>query len=161
MYFTALKHLLGVRRCTPNDLCLVELWLPGIEAGVKDSQHKFWLTMVREQEGMTGNPFWFVCSLVKTEKAHSARYVSAMLESDHIFSSQALSEFHNRVKLSSSTRMVTYCEIIPDIEVFPLYCSRKEIKEFYRVTVTRIRLSSHRFDIETGRWSRLPRAERK
>ena len=43
----------------------------------------------------------------------------------------------------------------------PIYWRRKEIKEFDRVAVTRIRLSSHRLAIETGRWSRLPREERK
>ena len=68
---------------------------------------------------------------------------------------------HNRVKVSSSTRMVTYCEINPDLEVFPIYWSRKEIKEFHRVAVTRIRLSSHRLAIEKGRWSWLPHEERK
>ena len=53
-----------------------------------------------------------------------------MLESDRSFSSQALSELHNWVKVSSSTRMVTYCKINPDPDVFPMYWSRKEIKEF-------------------------------
>ena len=104
MYFIALNHLLGVRRCTPNDLCLVELGLPDIEAEVKDSQYKFWLRMVREREGMADDPFWLVWSLVKTEKIPCARYVSTMLESDRSFSSQALSELHDRVKISSSTR---------------------------------------------------------
>ncbi len=65
MYFTALKHLLGVRRYTPNDLCLVELGLPGIEAEVKDGQYKFWLT---DREGMGDDPFWLVWSLVKNKK---------------------------------------------------------------------------------------------
>ncbi len=116
--------------------------------------------MAREREGMADDPFWFVWSLVKTERSPSppcAKYVSAMLESDRSFSSQALSELHNRVKESSSAmRMVTYCEINPYLEGFPMYWSRKEIKEFHRVAVTRIRLSFHRLAIETGRWSRLP-----
>ncbi len=42
-----------------------------------------------------------------------------------------------------------------------MYWCRKEIKDFHRVAVTRIRLSSHRLAIETGRWSRLPSEERK
>ena len=46
--------------------------------------------------------------------------------------------------------MVTYFEINPDLEVFLIYWSRKEIKEFHRVAVTRKRLSSHRLAIETG-----------
>ncbi len=86
---------------------------------------------------MVDDPFWLVWSLVKTENAPCARYVSAMLESDRSFSSQALSQLHNRVKVSSSTRMVTYCEINPGLEFFLMYCSRKEIKEFHRVAVRR------------------------
>jgi len=34
------------------------------------------------------------------------------------------------------------------------------IPEIYRISFTRLRLSSHRLRIETGRWSRLPRENR-
>ncbi len=46
---------------------------PDSEAEVKDSQYKFWLRMVREREGMAVDPFWFVWSLVKSEKARLVR----------------------------------------------------------------------------------------
>ncbi len=46
---------------------------PDSEAEVKDSQYKFWLRMVSEREERADDPFWFLWSLVKSEKAHLVR----------------------------------------------------------------------------------------
>ena len=42
----------------------------------------------------------------------------------------------------------------------PLYNNRLYVPEHYRIAYTRFRLGSHRFKIETGRWSRIPRERR-
>ncbi len=74
MYFTAFKPLLAcVGACryirnACNDLLLVELRLPVIEAEVEDSQYKLWLMILPERGVIADDLFWSVGSLVKTKK---------------------------------------------------------------------------------------------
>ncbi len=59
---------------------------------------------------------------------------------------------------SDSLRSVVYRELNPMLSIHPMY--RSGVCETYRVDTTRLRLSSHRLKIETGRWARIPRKER-
>ena len=55
--------------------------------------------------------------------------------------------------------MLYYC-INPSSDVHCVYKMRSEfIPEHLRIAFTRMRLSSHRLRVETGRWSRLPREQ--
>ena len=61
------------------------------------------------------------------------------------------------------TRYRTYLEINPNLNMHSIYsrrCSGKFIPEHFRIAFTRLRTSSHRLKIETGRWARLTRERR-
>lgn len=60
----------------------------------------------------------------------------------------------------TSTRARTYLEINPTLEVCKAYSTDGRMLETHRIAVTRIRVSSHRLRIETGRWARIPRENR-
>ncbi len=61
----------------------------------------------------------------------------------------------------TSTRFNTYLDINPQLDVHSVYKATViYIPDYIRVAFTRLRLSSHRLRIETGRWSRVIREDR-
>ena len=58
---------------------------------------------------------------------------------------------------TARTKFITYRTINPMCSVHLVYTSRRfTIPEKYRLSFTRLRLSSHDLRIETGRWARIP-----
>ena len=72
------------------------------------------------------------------------------------FRVQALNSLKDNVRTSDSTRRITYRSLNSDLSISPIYTS-EAVSEFLRISFTRMRTSSHRLRIETGRWSRLAR----
>ena len=64
--------------------------------------------------------------------------------------------------MSIWTKCVTYRNINPNYDVHLVYSSNDSLfmSEAYRISFTRLRLSSNNLRIETGRWSRIPRDRR-
>ena len=69
---------------------------------------------------------------------------------------------YQRLNMSNRSKFIVYRNINPSYSVHSVYCSRNSllIPEVYRISFSRLRLSSHRLRIETGRWSRIPRDRR-
>ena len=66
-----------------------------------------------------------------------------------------------RVETSTGTKAVTYRTINSDLSVTAVYKSEERaVPEYARISFTRMRLSSHRLRIETGRWARVKREDR-
>ena len=59
-----------------------------------------------------------------------------------------------------STRRRTYKQLNVRLESPEVYHNQIFIPEHHRIAFTRFRVGSHRFRIETGRWSRTPRERR-
>ena len=80
--------------------------------------------------------------------------------SDH--TGAAKSVLRHRLGVSNRSKFVTYRTINPSCDVHSVYLSKDAmfIPEAYRMSFSRLRLSSHRLRIETGRWSRIPRDRR-
>ena len=70
--------------------------------------------------------------------------------------SVSMEALHAKIHDSPSTRRVTYCEINPNLSVNVMYSKDCVVPEYVRVATTRLRLSSHRLRVETGRWSVYP-----
>ena len=70
----------------------------------------------------------------------------------------------SKIRNSQRTKFVTYRTINPNCVAHQVYSrdphSMTLIPEYLRIGFTRMRLSSHRLRIETGRWARLPREHR-
>ena len=63
-------------------------------------------------------------------------------------------ELNNKVSSAAGTKFRSYCNINRDFNVHNVYSTY--IPEQLRIAFTRVRLSSHRLRIETGRWARIP-----
>ena len=48
----------------------------------------------------------------------------------------------------------------PELVVHPMYSSKDIVDDDLRIAFSRLRLSSHRLRIETGRWARMPQEQR-
>ena len=67
----------------------------------------------------------------------------------------------HEVFVDSGRRSSTYKHLNPDLSVHKCYQrSAVYVPDNLRIIFTRIRLSSHRLKIETGRWSQTPRYRR-
>ena len=60
---------------------------------------------------------------------------------------------------SDSSRRVSYCSLNQSLEKHSVY-ETPSVPEYARIAFSRIRLSSHRLKVETGRWSRIPKENR-
>ena len=68
---------------------------------------------------------------------------------------------HQGTLMSNKTNYLTYKYINPTLSLHNVYSRCTDfIPEYLRLLFTRMRLSSHRLKIETGRWARLPRERR-
>ena len=82
-----------------------------------------------------------------------------MLEEGDIIQND-MTKRKERMLSAVNTKSTTYCSVNPDLSVHSVYCSNIIVDDDFRVAFTRLRLSSHRLRIETGRWARIPRERR-
>ena len=162
LYIGAIKSLLGVRKTTANDLCLLELGVPPLQALVKQRQHDFFTKMVNERSSVYHDPFFFAYELTRDLNPVTYRSINNVLSvGNHIVI--AIDVLKARVLRTGRTKFVTYREINPLLISHDVYSKQHNdsfIDEMYRVSFTRLRLSSHNLRVETGRWSRQPRERR-
>ena len=157
-YMSAVKALLGVRLSTPNTLCLLEAGLSEVSSIIKQRQTTF---MKRFMAKTTGEePLSQALQLcTDTRMAQGLQAALAVEEDLEEASSQRLREECRR-KAQSASRFATYLEMNPHLEVHALYTEDHSVPDSLRISFSRLRLSSHRLRVETGRWMRIPREER-
>ena len=63
------------------------------------------------------------------------------------------------VSSSERSKCKTYCDLNPDLSPPGIYTSY-DIAEHDRIATTRLRLSAHNLNVETGRWARVPYNDR-
>ena len=112
---------------------------------------------------MTDNPLNYALELTRTHNQKLYSYVDRLVSNSDIIS-EFSSGLHDKIAHSDRSKFVTYRTINPEFAVHRTYTRDIHnvtlIPEYLRVDFTRMRLSSHRLRIETGRWSRLPREQR-
>ncbi len=158
-YMSAIKSLLGVRKTTPNDLCLVEIGYPTLKGFVKDKQMNFFVKLLENRRGQDDDPFWRVWSLCREANTPCARYVNKLLEignGDIIL--RDIEDTKQKIVNSDGSKFLVYKEMNPLLSVHSVYSSFAF--ENQRISFSKLRLSSHDLLIEKGRWSRIPRDRR-
>ena len=157
MYHSCVRSLLGVRKTTASDLCLVEAGLPSLPERTKTAQHKVIWNLIHEREHMVDDPFAHVWKMASEANTPCARYIHSL----EIFDPQQEREkLISRIRNSARTKFITYQTLMnPRLEQHGMYLTA-EVREYQRLTVTKFRLSSHNLAVETGRWSRKPREAR-
>ena len=156
-YNSTLKMELGVRITTTNELACLEANIPSAEAFIKEKQRKFFKNLTK-REGFYHTHLCRIIELAKEEKSPCGVYIRTLnLDTNYI--ENWFNDVKTAVRDASTTRRATYYKINPTFQTSKLY-SEPAIQEFRRISCTRLRLSSHRLRIETGRWSRIPRESR-
>ena len=161
IYMSAIRALLGVRRNTPNDICLIEAGMPSLSSLVKQKQQLFYKKMIFERNNMVDDPLMFMLDFTKNRNPKMYLYIENVM--NVFFMERDLHDMTERVRNSEGTRFKTYVSLNPSLSMHDIY-SRKArfefVPEHYRIEFTRLRLSSHRLKVETGRWSRINRENR-
>jgi len=160
MYMKAIKMLLGVRQSTPNETCLIEAGYPSLETLIRQRQRRFFERMVAERKDMTDDPLMFALKVTEQDNKVMHKYISDILGEVGDIEQNDLNKRKNRIMTSTQTKLSTYQKINPALSVHPVYTSPNIVDDDLRVAFTRLRLTSHRLKVETGRWARIPREER-
>ena len=155
MYMKAVKMLLGVRQSTNNDACLVEAGYPTLEAQVRHRQRRFLENMTEQRRNMDDDPLMFALKLTERDNPHMNRYIQALRREPDNIVEVNLSTIKSRIMSSSKTKVITYRTFNPDLTIHPMYQGETVVDDDLRTALTRLRLSSHRLRIETGRWARI------
>ena len=108
---------------------------------------------------MENDPFMFAIELTRTGNHRMSNYINTLLEADTSYET-ALNNLRISIHASDKTKFRTYSQVNPTCTAHAVYLNRGNIPEHVRLAFTRLRLSSHRLRIETGRWSRLAREQR-
>lgn len=157
MYMQCIRLLLGVRKTTAGDLCLIEAGQPSLKQKVRTIQKKFIHGLIEERMQYDDDPFSHVWRLARDARTPCARYILSLETFD---ADAETRELHERVNASQRTKFMTYKTLMnPDMKVHAMYHDIT-VQEHERLTVTKFRLSSHNLMVENGRWTRKPREER-
>ena len=159
VYSSTLKQMLGVRQTTCTDVVLIETGLSGAKAEIAQRQSNFLQKLIRRP----GYPGSYIENIIR--KAIDKRTAAGMVikqfldQPNQDWRSNSLMRLKEKIRCSSSSKRMTYMCINDELCVSQIYYSGT-IDEVKRISFTRMRTSSHRLAIETGRWARLPRDRR-
>ena len=99
---------------------------------------------------MANDPLMYVLEITKHRNS-TYRYIESLIDN----SLDPLPSRNQRVERSTGTKAVTYRTINSDLGVAAVYQSEEHaVPGYARISFTRMRLSSYRLRIETGRWAR-------
>ena len=86
-------------------------------------------------------------------------YINGLLSAGDIIA-EDISLRKELVRNATSTKSVSYVSINPDLSVHPMYMNDIDADDGLRIQCTRLRVSSHRLKVETGRWARINAEDR-
>ena len=164
-YKWCLKQLLGVRKTTNNDVCMVELGIPPLRALVKAKQRIFFSKMYSERNEMNDDPLMHAVRVVLDYNDAMSRYINDLISCDTDDIADAIIKLKINVSNSVSNRLSFYKAINPELTTHDIYTKNVKVNEIERVSWTRLRVSAHSLAVERGRWNRrgrgrLPMEER-
>ena len=164
-YKWCIKQLLGVRKTTNNDACMVELGIPPLRALIRSKPGKFFKEMWLERNTMDDDPLIHAMRIVLNYDDSISRYIQSLITENNSDIKEAQFELQLKLRNSNSNRIMFYKTINPDLVVHDIYVKRLKVNETERISWTKMQLSAHSLAVETGRWNRrgrgrLPMEER-
>ena len=162
LYITSIKTLLGVRKSTPNILCLLESGYPELEAIILKRRVLFITKFMKNMSG--DEPLSAIYQLCRghNTKGHRILCESQQYVGDPVANNIEQLKEKCRNQAATSSKFSTYMLINPSLHVHYAYSDNavEYVPDYKRQSFSRLRLSAHRLRIETGRWSRTPREDR-
>ena len=156
-YKWCVKQVLGVRKTTNNDVCMVELGVPPVKALIKAKQRKFFTKMWRERNAMTDDPLAHAMRIVMEYNDNVSRYIRDMTSDYTDDVEEAQTVLKQNLLRSTSNRLAFYRCVNPDLKVHDIYVKNVKVNEIERISWTKLRLSAHSLAVERGRWNRRGR----
>ena len=153
-YMSSLKLLLGVRSTTCNDLALLEAGVPSPRCYIVERQRRFIHKLMSRTDFDRSYVGKFLLEAQRV-KSPMGKCITTLLASP----AANITDTARSVTESQSTRRSTYRSINPNLTRPKMY-GDPNCPEYARLAATRLRLGSHRLQVETGRWSRIPRDQR-
>ena len=163
IYLASLKQLVSVRNSTPTDCLLAECELPTAKAYIRNKQLVF-LRKLFARDNFRESYIGKALTLAQRHKTPASKVIDELLAlpETHNIVTTSIYDTKQRISISEKTRAATYFKINPTLNPHVVYTSLCIVPEYMRIAFSRMRLSSHRLKIETGRWSRpkIPELER-
>ncbi len=156
-YKWCIKQLLGVRKTTNNDVCMVELGLPSLRAIIKAKQRKFFHKMWPERNTMDDDPLMHAVRLAMSYNDQVSRYINDLTFNNVDDVEEDKQTMRLNITNSVSNRLNFYKRINPNLVVHEIYKNNQHVNDLKRISWTRLRLSAHSLAVEKGRWNRRGR----
>ena len=154
-YNQLIRCLLGVRKNTCIDLCMIEAGIPPLQHVILKRRFKYLKDKIEVND--LEQPFTYVYRLCSDSNTPAFKSLSKSLNFDTNVNPFAAIADSIRDRASISSKFQTYTnELKIFLNVHPIYKSSIFIPDYQRQSFSRIRLMSHNLRIETGRWSRIP-----
>ena len=159
VYNKMVRILLGVRGNTPIQFCLSEIGLNNVTYEIGKKRKNFLKSKFNNID--LEEPFHMVFDLCRFNNTPGYRFLSRCMQME--ISREPVKETQDCIlsKPDNATKFVTYrSQLSPELLVHEVYGDKIYIPDYLRESFTRLRVMSHNLEVETGRWSRLPREER-
>lgn len=161
----ALKHLLGVRKSTPNNVCYVEVGYPSLPELLNLKQYMFFSKMELERPEMTDDPLIFSMEIATIRNTPISRAIRRFIDTNKPDMKNLMQNVYERITASTGSRSEVYRNLNPNYTPHGMYKERHAVNNRYRMAFTLFRVSNHSLCIETERWNRrgwgrLPKEER-
>ena len=151
------RLLLSVRPKTPINLCLIEAGIEPLRHIIKKKRALYLQQKFRDVD--MEQPFHQIHAICREANAPAAAFMANAIRYNR---QSEIGEITDQVRTQEGTKFVTYRDALnTELTVHPLYTSNEYLPDFIRASFTRLRLMSHSLKVETGRWSRIPREERR
>ena len=128
---------------------------------VLQRQRWFFKKMIDSRSGLDDDPLMLAINLAQDSGSKMGTVIDMVTQSDD-YMVLGLINLREGIQESERSKYVMYKMVNPSLSVHNVYKrgGNEYVPEYLRVSFTRLRLSSHRLRIETGRWSRIPRENR-
>ena len=125
LYNWTLKHLLGVRKTTPNVVCYVKSDYPSLPDLVRYKQHNFFKKMLDERFGMHDDPLCLVIRKVTVANTPIGKLVGEMIREEVSDVSVLLERSKSCIIESNASRCIVYKDINPTLTTHDIYTQRQ------------------------------------
>ena len=121
LYKWCIKQMLGVRKTTNNDICLVELGMPPLRALVKSKQRNFFNKMWLERNEIDNDPLMHAMNLTFSYNDSISRYLTDLSTIYINDIGDAQSNLRTKILNSESNRLLFYKSININLTVHEIY----------------------------------------
>ena len=143
LYMWCVKKLLGVRKTTRNDLCLLEIGCPPLQALVKATQRTFFHKLWRERRDMHNDPLSHAINVTLNSNTSTSRFLFDVIHTNV----DDVQESYNSLKTSAissvSPKVQLYITLNPEFITHPLYTTKTGVNERVRISWS-IAIKRHR-----------------